>query len=206
MTVENGGNAVSANHNPEPTAPRTREEMERVLTDFLTQAAAGEPAALATLRKQLRGPLGAPLVEAFGNLAAAAERACVEAAAGGNAAVREALGVKLAALRAELAGPDAAPLERLLAERVVLCWLQLHHADVYAAQADGGDIPWGDYQQRRQGRAQARYLAAVKALLTVRKLLRPAPSPLDLVSRPVEETTAPRRGRGVPAGEAAVEN
>jgi hypothetical protein len=205
MTVENGGNAVTAPHNPEPTAPRTREESERLLLDFLERAAKGDPSTQAGLRAMLRGPIGAPLVEAYGNLASAAERAVIASAVGDNHVAREAIQAKLEALRAELAGPDAAPLERLLAERVVLCWLQLHHADVCAAEVGDQVVPRGDFHQRRQSRAQARYLAAIKALVTVRKLLRPPLSPLDLVGRPVPETGSMPRGRAA-AAEVGVEN
>ncbi len=205
MTGENGGNAVTAPHNPEPAAPSKRQESERLLLDFLARAAAGDPSALAVMRDRLRGPNGASLVEAYGNLASAAERVVIASAAGDNHVAREAIKAKLEALRAELAGPDPAPLERLLAERVVLCWLQLHHADVCAAEVGDEDVPRGDFHQRRQSRAQARYLAAIKALVTVRKLLRPPLSPLDLVGRPVQETGGRPRGRAA-VSEVGVEN
>jgi hypothetical protein len=48
--------------------------------------------------------------------------------------------------------------------------------------------------ERFQDRAQHRYLAAIRQLSTVRKLLRPALSPLDLATRPVSETV-PHRSR-----------
>jgi hypothetical protein len=41
---------------------------------------------------------------------------------------------RLAQLQAELEGPEATPLERLLVERVLLCWLQVHHADLCVAR------------------------------------------------------------------------
>jgi hypothetical protein len=45
---------------------------------------------------------------------------------------------------------------------------------------------------QRQNSAQQRYLQAVKALATVRKLLRPGLSPVDLALRPVPERPAGR--------------
>jgi hypothetical protein len=48
---------------------------------------------------------------------------------------------------------------------------------------------------RRQESAQHRYLAAVKQLALVRKLLRPALSPLQLAMGAVAESPAGRRAR-----------
>jgi len=45
------------------------------------------------------------------------------------------------AMRTELAGPRPSPIERLLVQRVVACWLQVYHADAMAAQA-GPVYPW----------------------------------------------------------------
>ena len=58
-----------------------------------------------------------------GNLTLQVERSLIEAAAGKNLAFREALGPKLDRMRAELAGPSPTPVERLLVERIVTCWL-----------------------------------------------------------------------------------
>jgi hypothetical protein len=53
---------------------------------------------------------------------------------------------------------------------------------------------------RRQNSAQQRHLQAVKALATVRKLLRPGLSPVDLALRPVpEQPTGRLAGASVPA-------
>jgi hypothetical protein len=46
---------------------------------------------------------------------------------------------------------------------------------------------------KRQNAAQQRYLQAIRALATVRKLLRPAVSPVEIALKQVPETTA--RGR-----------
>ena len=42
-------------------------------------------------------------------------------------------------LRWQLGGEDAPLLERLLAERAVVCWLQLNYVDSILAQRLGGD-------------------------------------------------------------------
>jgi len=111
----------------------------------------------------------------------------------------------MAALRTELAGSAASPLEKLLVERVVLCWLQLHQAELAFAGATERTMAQGDYHQRREVRAQARYMAAIKALATVRKLVQPALSPLELATRAINEAPA-KSCTGMPAGRRAPAN
>jgi hypothetical protein len=71
-----------------------------------------------------------------------------------------------------------------------------------------GDAPTTRAAQRRLDGAHARYLSAVKALATVQKLLKSAPSALDLLAAPVPEARgvgatgrrrpAPHSAPGVP--------
>jgi len=104
---------------------------------------------------------------------------------------REALRAKMKALRVELAGSNPTPIERLLVERVVACWLQLAHADCMAAQARPASIAEGNYIQRRQDRAHRRYLSAIKMLAVVRKLALAIRVDLNLASRPLPEHAEP---------------
>jgi hypothetical protein len=50
--------------------------------------------------------------------------------------------------KAELAGPRPAPLERLLAERVVACWLHLHHLEAIYYGKDGMVLELARHYQR----------------------------------------------------------
>ena len=59
----------------------------------------------------------------------------------------------------------------LLVERVAAGWLQTAYADAAAAQARTRGLVQLEQQQRRQERAQKGYLAAIRTLATVRKLL-----------------------------------
>jgi len=112
--------------------------------------------------------------ESYGNLAAAAENALVELWAGDSALTRAGLRRKLAAMRGELAGPEASPLERLLVERVVACWLQSYHADfAYAGALKELPPKEAEHYQRRQDRAARQYLKALRNLAEVRRLLVP---------------------------------
>jgi hypothetical protein len=109
-----------------------------------------------------------------GNLAWQAEYSLVRAALGEDLVAREALTRKLELLRAELNGPASTPLERLLVERVVACWLQLHYADIVLAQREGKlTLAQGEYHQRARDRAHKRYLSSIKTLALVRKLAVP---------------------------------
>ena len=115
------------------------------------------------------------LWDAYGNLADAAERALVDLYAGQSVLTGEALRKRLAEMRVELEGPQASPLEKLLVERVVACWLQSYHAD-YAYARALKELPSKEveFYQRRQDRAARQYLKALRSLADVRRLLVPA--------------------------------
>ncbi len=111
----------------------------------------------------------------IGDLAAQAEKALVKVMAGENLVVQESLGRAMESMRSELAGPNPTPLERLLVDRVVACWLQVHYADaIYAQGMKDLTLNQGDYYQRRQDRAHRRYLSAIRSLAQVRRLLSPS--------------------------------
>lgn len=160
--------------NPDEIPPQHRQtlEMWNDVAKILDQAKQGDTSTIPILKKFLEDPATVGLLG--GNLAEQAERSLVSAAAGDNLAFREALLRKLQLLRAELAGSNPTPLERLLVDRVVACWLQVQDADIRCAQANTADVKWGEFHQRRMNHANKRYLAAIKTLATVRKLALPA--------------------------------
>jgi hypothetical protein len=123
------------------------------------------------LRELLKAPEAVDLCG--GDLARLSQRTLIAKFSGKNLAFREALLRKLDVLRAELAGPEPTPVERLLAERVVSCWLHLHHLEQIYSQKDSMSLELGDYYQRSIDRAHKRCLAAVKALAVVRRLAVP---------------------------------
>lgn len=96
---------------------------------------------------------------------------------------KETLQLKVDQLRRQLAGDNPSPIQNLLAERVAVCWLDAYCSDMLAqTHRDRGA---GDLAQRRQDRAQRRYLAAVKALAECRKIeastIRDAAAPFKVV-------------------------
>ncbi len=138
----------------------------------MQRARQGDEKALPVVRQLLQNPQA---VERLGgNLASQAEHALIRAATGENLSFREAVLRKLELLRAELAGPDPTPLERLLVERVAACWLQLQYADIRLAQQGAGvTLAQAEYHQRTRDRAHHRYLSSIRTLAVVRKLAVP---------------------------------
>jgi hypothetical protein len=146
--------------------------------DALKRAANGDKSALPVVREYLdaRGP---GYLEVF-DLARISVRTQIKRIVGvEDLAAQEVLRRKAGALREEVVGSDPSPLERLLAERVVICWLQLHYAEQkYAEVALGNasaDMAWAqeEWHQKRIDRLQRRYIGAIKGLAQVRKLLKP---------------------------------
>jgi len=141
---------------------------------LVKRATKGDRTAMSELKELIGGQPA--FWEEVGNLAIQAERSLVSVAAGDNLLLEEALYQKLEAIRTELAGPAPTPLERLLVERVVACWLQIYYADAVYAQGMNNSMSFeaGDYYQRRQDRGHHRYISAIRALAQVRRLLIPA--------------------------------
>ena len=114
----------------------------------------------------------AELWRSFGDMAERAERALREMMTRGDPAKGVEFDRSTAAMRQALLGTDPSPLERLLVERVVLCWIQVSHTDYIDALnlQERLGTPAGDAIERRQDRAHRRFLAAAKTLAQVRRL------------------------------------
>jgi len=160
------------------SAPRTDEPKQsdtgRDLMKLLARADEGDRQALAALRTSFDEDPA--LWDAVGDAAFQAEAAMIELAAESNEVVQEAIHRKLGRLRRELAGEAASPLERLLVDRITVCWLMLAQAEsryARALKAPRVSFELSEYHQRRCDRAQRRYLAAIRALAQVRRLLVP---------------------------------
>lgn len=100
--------------------------------------------------------------------------ALAEAMYGDSPGAQEGFERKLEDLRKQLAGLEPSVLELLLVERIVLCWVQVNHADMrFVTQQKSLTFEQAEYYMRRQDRALKRFLQACKALAQIRKLLRP---------------------------------
>jgi hypothetical protein len=154
-----------------PALPNTLPDGQE-LEKIIERARKGDETTLPVLRQLFKDPRAVDRLG--GDLARQAEYSLIRAAAGKDAALREALERKLELLRADLAGPAPTPLERLLVERVAACWLQLHYAEtLIAQQAQNFSLVQAEHYDRMRDSAHKRYLSAIKALALVRKLAVP---------------------------------
>jgi hypothetical protein len=135
----------------------------------------------------------------LGDVAASARLALADLAAGGSVVTKEAILRRAAALEDELVGPDPPPLEKVLAGHVGTCWLATCEAEITAANARGGAPPRANFLDQRRDRAGRRLEGAVKTLALVRKLLRPAPSPVEVATRLRGAAGRPGRRHAAPA-------
>ena len=153
-------------------------EVRAWLDELIARADAGDEGASRALSAAYDA---APrLWRRLSGLQANAERSLLDLMAphaAGRLHTRALLERQLAALREELLGPAPSALERLLVDRVVLCWLAAIERDTRHAQrraAGGMTFREGEYHQRAGERAQRQFLRAVQTLATVRRLLVPA--------------------------------
>jgi hypothetical protein len=146
------------------------------LQSLVQRAQQGDRSALPELKAALDED--ATLWQRHGDLAYHAQTAWLDLVGGADLLLRECVERKLAELRAELAGPAPTKLEGLLVERVAACWLQLHFADASYAQTRSVTASASTRKEllQRQVAAERRYLAAIKQLALVQKLLKPATS------------------------------
>ena len=169
-----------------PDANKAEGPLTEEMRQLLLRAQEGDQAALPGLRQLLdRRP---ELWRAFGNVAGHARDALVALGSGKSLLARESILRRMKELEADLAGPAPSPLERLLAERITICWLQNYLADLDAVHKDRAETRQACHAQRRASACQGRYLSAIRALAMVRKLLRASLTPLQLLKAPVAET------------------
>jgi hypothetical protein len=147
-------------------------ERQATLDDMVRRADAGDRAALPAVRELFDTVPG--IWSSYGDLATVAQNSIVDLLAGKSVLTREGIRKTTASMRAELAGPNASPLERLLVERVVACWLLSYQADLaYADSLTRASPIDSEHCQRRQDRATRQYLHALRSLAVVRRLLVP---------------------------------
>jgi hypothetical protein len=155
-----------AKTNPGPAIPRDYDQ----LVALVKRSEQGDETTLPALRELLKEP---NFRETCSNVARHAQNSLVNKYAGKNLPVREGLEQKMQSLQAELAGAHPSPLERLLAERIAICWLHLYTLEARYAGKDSLSVEHGNYYQENINRAHRRYLSAIKTLATVRKLAVP---------------------------------
>ena len=151
------------------------------LRALLARAEQGDRTTLPELQQALDS--NPEIWQHYGDLALQAEAAWLDLIAGTNLLLHECVQRKLDEMKAGLGNVTGSPLEDLVIERVVACWLQVQYADALAAQVRGGPPVQQSVIAQRQRGSQHRYLLAIKALAVIRKLLRPATAPIDVARR-----------------------
>jgi hypothetical protein len=167
---------VGSLQEPDPAA-MTKEErdtrratVER-LSDLFKKAEKGNEKAVPEIRKILQE--SPDLAWRFMDFATLAERRFIEnLTKDKDLASRETMEFQLAAMREEVAGENPSPLERLLAERIVLTWLQIQLFEgLYASSMfKSMTSAQGSYYQKRLDHAHRRHLSAIRTLAQIRKL------------------------------------
>jgi hypothetical protein len=138
------------------------------LMTLIDRAQDGDEEALPVLRKVLDE---APEVARIVDLARNVERIIIEKMSGDDVFTQEAIPRNLKAMKRKIAGENPSPLERLLAERITVCWLELQYFQaIYAQNLHNLSITQSDYHQRRLDKAHRRYLSSIKALAQIRKM------------------------------------
>jgi hypothetical protein len=147
---------------------RADDPRDEELATLLGRARGGDESALPALREYLDDR--PELWRRHGDLAAHARRAWIGLIAGRDLALGESVARKVEELGNELAGPRPSPMERLLVERIQAAWLQLQHAELAAAQTGTSTLAVAAFHSRRLDRAHRRFLTALGALATLRRL------------------------------------
>jgi hypothetical protein len=164
------------------------DESKQALEELRTlseKAEAGDKEARRELKRAVRNSAPEVIARAS-DTARTGQKILARATAAGNPLYHEALIARLDMLRAEIAGENPTPLEVLLTERIVSCWMLTTLLEVLlAAQYQRGESTDGKraspsyliQQSRILESATRRYLAAIRELARVRKLQAGVPQP-----------------------------
>jgi hypothetical protein len=87
---------------------------------------------------------------------------------------REAIAANIDRMAADLKGPNPTALEKLLINRILMCWLYLQWREQFLVTGTGDAPARREYVCRMFDRAHKRYLASIKALAQLRKLNLPS--------------------------------
>lgn len=120
---------------------------------------------------------------------------------------RDAVNRNLEKMKRDILGANPSPLERLLAERICACWVQVQHAEwLFATKVKAGvSLQFGDYLQRLVDRANHRYMAAIRALAQIRRLTAPVVQ-VNVAEKQINVATTQMNALPVTSAEAIAES
>jgi hypothetical protein len=111
------------------------------------------------------------LADDAGDLARLVEEAWIERIAGSSLLHVESLRRRVETMKRELITPDATPLEKLLAGRIVIAWLAAQHSELAEAVSGNDGQALASLKMKRAESANRRLVTAATALAKVRRLL-----------------------------------
>ena len=152
------------------------------LEELSAQAGGGDKAARAKLRKAVRES-SPEIVREASDIARRGQWGLIKTAAAGDPLTEEALVARLDLMRREIGGPAPTPLEVLLIERVVSCWILLELLELLTSAQlmvvdESQRIPHSflKFYLGWQEQVHRRYLSTVRELAKVRRLESGVPS------------------------------
>ena len=144
---------------------------ELSVRDLISRAQAGDESTLPRLRALIAKP---HVLDAIGgHLMRDTETALIAGFRPKDLYFAEPLKLRIEQLRAELNVGSGSAIERLLVDRTVLCWLQLHLLELGSANRTNLIPAQQLLFDRKISASSKRFLAAIKTLATVRRLAVP---------------------------------
>jgi hypothetical protein len=165
MTVdrgENGGILMDETTN-------TLQITQAAFNEMIKLANSGDASAVAQLCELLDGHPW--LWQRVGRLAIECQLLLIQQASRGDQLIEQSVTRMLAHMRTNLGESEPTPLEQIVVEQVVTCWLQVQVADKAVASDKGGTLPNAHFLLKRQDLAHRHLAAAIKSLNEIRKLL-----------------------------------
>ena len=168
--IQPGNSLTSENAQLVPEAPKQKLSISRQeMSALIARAKYDELAAVEVMQHLKSVGQADAFAEAIRDIASTARVSLLELCCPDDKMARYALERKLNAMQKELEGPEATALEKQLAERIVLSWLQVHYFEAMFAR-NASEMAIANLYQNRIDMAHRRHLSAVKALAQVRKL------------------------------------
>ena len=138
------------------------------LQALVAQARAGDVEVLPALRQMLASQ--PQIWQQCADLGGNELRRWIERLSQGDPLAEESLLLKIQEMKIEVGGCAPTPLDALLVDRILVCWLQLQQADGLASQIDGMLPKLATLILRRQKHAHRQFLTAVQTLAIVWRL------------------------------------
>ena len=155
----------------EESLPASRPEapMKAEIQALVQRAQAGDPSGLPRLREILDGH--PELWKHMGDLSSLVETAWIAALAAGHPLAVESMKRTIAEMKRELAGVRPSAVDRMLADQVVACWMEVKCMEGMSADSERATLAQAGLTLKRLESAQKRYLSAIKTLHALRGIL-----------------------------------